>query len=67
VIEELHAKIGIDHGLSGLVIGPVTWCAAEAQEQGALSEKRMIEPERSLIRIGDNLEDVAYVRARYAP
>ena len=54
VIEELHAKIGIDRGLIGVGDRAGNLIAAEAQQQGGLIRKAMIEPERSLIRIGDN-------------
>src|SRR5260370_11196501 len=54
VIEELHAKIGINRGLVGVGDRSGNLIAAEAQEQGGLIRKAMIEPERSLIRIGHN-------------
>ena len=54
MIEEFHPKIRIHRGLIGVRGWPGDLIAAEAQKQGGFIRKSMIEPERSLIRIGDH-------------
>ena len=55
MIEELHAKIRINRGLIGVRDWPGDLIAAEAQEQGGLIRKAMIEPQRSLVRACNDL------------
>src|SRR5258708_3292485 len=54
MIEEFHPEIRINRSLIGVGGWPGDLVTAGAQEQSCLAGKAMIEPERSLIRSGDN-------------